>query len=153
MANPTFEIRDISANDIETLREMLSVMGEAFEDVPTYTANQPDDDYLAKLLSGGTFVALAAVENGRVIGGLAAYELKKFEQARSEFYIYDLAVDARHRRKGVATALIGRLKEIAAARGAWVVYVQADPPDEPAVTLYDKLGTREEVYHFDIALP
>jgi aminoglycoside 3-N-acetyltransferase I len=35
-------------------------------------------------------------------------------------------------------------------RGASVVYVQADPPDAPAVALYTKLGTREDVYHFDI---
>jgi len=27
-----------------------------------------------------------------------------------------------------------------------------DPPDEPAVALYDKLGTREEVLHFDISV-
>ncbi|MGI9404951.1 MAG: hypothetical protein ACR2O4_01155 [Hyphomicrobiaceae bacterium] len=37
----------------------------------------------------------------QVIGGLVAYELKKFEQERSEIYIYDLAVAAEHRRKGV----------------------------------------------------
>lgn len=31
-----------------------------------------------------------------MIGALAAYELMKFEQERSEFYIYDLAVQADH---------------------------------------------------------
>ncbi len=31
-----------------------------------------------------------------------------------------------------------------------MIYVQADPPDLPAVALYDKLGVREEVLHFDI---
>ncbi len=150
MQNRTFEIRQLGAGDIATFREMLLVMGKAFDDVPTYADAQPDDAYLTRLLSGGTFVALAAFEGGRVIGGLAAYELQKFEQARSEFYIYDLAVEEGSRRKGVATALIGRVKEIAAARGAWVVFVQADPPDEPAVRLYSGLGVREDVYHFDI---
>ena len=48
--------------------------------------------------------------------------------------------------------MIEALKPIARARGAWVVMVQADPPDAPAVALYDKLGTREAVYHFDIAV-
>jgi len=33
-----------------------------------------------------------------------------------------------------------------------MVFVQADPPDAPAVALYDKLGTREEVLHFDISV-
>ena len=93
---------------------------------------------------------LAAMQDGGVIGGLAAYELKKFEQERSEIYIYDLAVDAAHRRRGVATALIRELQHIAAARGAWVIFVQADYGDDPAIALYTKLGAREEVLHFDI---
>ena len=51
-----------------------------------------------------------------------------------------------------ATALIAELRRIAAARGAWVVFVQADYGDDPAVALYTKLGTREDVMHFDIAV-
>src|SRR3954470_1561078 len=82
--------------------------------------------------------------------GLAAYELNKFEQQRSEIYIYDLAVAEDHRRQGIATALIEELKTIAASRGAYVIYVQADLGDEPAIALYTKLGVREDVLHFDI---
>ena len=55
-----------------------------------------------------------------------------------------------HRRQGVATALIEQLGEIASGRGAWVIYVQADYGDEPAIALYTKLGRREDVMHFDI---
>jgi aminoglycoside 3-N-acetyltransferase I len=44
------------------------------------------------------------------------------------------------------------LREIAARRGAWVIFVQADHGDDPAIALYEKLGTREEVLHFDIGL-
>jgi aminoglycoside 3-N-acetyltransferase I len=35
-------------------------------------------------------------------------------------------------------------------RDAWIIYVQADYGDNPAITLYEKLGVREEVLHFDI---
>ena len=91
------------------------------------------------------------MQAGEVLGGLVAYELPKFEQARSEIYIYDLAVAEAHRRRGVATALIRRLQAIAAERGAWVIFVQADRGDDPAIALYSKLGTREDVLHFDIA--
>ena len=55
-----------------------------------------------------------------------------------------------HRRRGIATRLIGGLRRIAQEIGAYVIYVQADPPDPPAVALYEGLGTREDVYHFDI---
>lgn len=59
-------------------------------------------------------------------------------------------MSAEHRRQGVATALIEHLREIAARRGVWVIYVKADYGDDPAIALYEKLGTREEVLHFDI---
>lgn len=130
---------------------MLSMFGKAFDEIATYTALQPDDAYLERLLSGSTFVTVAAFANGGVIGGLAAYVLPKFEQMRSELYIYDLAVDRDHRRQGVATALIARLQELAAERDAYVIFVQADHGDEPAIALYTKLGVREDVLHFDIA--
>jgi aminoglycoside 3-N-acetyltransferase I len=102
------------------------------------------------LLRSGYFIALAALQDDAVIGGLAAYELKKFERHRSEIYIYDLAVMAEYRRRGIATALITRLKAIAKARGAYVIFVQADLADVPAIALYSKLGIREDVLHFDI---
>jgi aminoglycoside 3-N-acetyltransferase I len=75
--------------------------------------------------------------------------LQKFERNRREIYIYDLAVSAEHRRRGVARGAILELKRIAKARGAYVIYVQADPGDLPAIALYDSLGTREDVHHFD----
>jgi aminoglycoside 3-N-acetyltransferase I len=87
-----------------------------------------------------------------VAGGLVAYEFDKLERMRREIYIYDLAVDEAHRRQGIATGLIEHLCVIAAERGAWVVYVQADHGDGPAIALYEKLGVREDVLHFDIPI-
>ena len=132
---------------------MLKVFGEAFEEVETYGKARPGRAYMDRLLGSDYFIALAALKGDEVVGGIAAYELHKFEQERSEIYIYDLAVAALHRREGIATALILELKKIAAARGAYVIFVQADPGDAPAIALYTKLGTREDVLHFDIAVP
>jgi aminoglycoside 3-N-acetyltransferase I len=145
-----YGIQQLSASDDSLMDSLLAVFGEAFEDHETYGSRRPNRDYLRKLLDSDHFVALIAKEGQMVIGGLAAYELKKFEQERSEFYIYDLAVAASNRRKGVATALIRDLQRIAAARGAYVIFVQADPPDAAAISLYSKLGIREDVLHFDI---
>ncbi|WP_370589698.1 AAC(3)-I family aminoglycoside N-acetyltransferase [Saccharophagus sp. K07] len=136
--------------DIEILRAMLRMFGKAFEDLATYTQAQPDDAYVGSLLANNSFIAIAALSDTRIVGGLAAYVLPKFEQARSEIYIYDLAVDADFRRQGIATALIEELKRIARARGAYVIFVQADYGDDPAIALYTKMGIREEVLHFDI---
>jgi aminoglycoside 3-N-acetyltransferase I len=150
MSNP-IEIRVLGPQDVVVLRKTLVVFGRAFGDLPTYTANQPDDAYLQRLLESQTFTVIAALLGTNVVGGLAGYELPKFEQPRSEFYIYDLAVDEAYRRRGVATAMIEQLKRVAAERGIYVVFVQADYGDDPAIALYTKLGVREEVLHFDIA--
>jgi len=146
-----FHIDLLRTGGADSLRAMLSMFGRAFEDMETYTSRQPGDDYLEGLLASSTFISLAAFAEGRVVGGLAAYLLPKFEQARTEIYIYDLAVDEQHRRQGVATALIGRLSQVAVERGAYVIFVQADRGDKAAISLYAKLGVREDVLHFDIA--
>jgi aminoglycoside 3-N-acetyltransferase I len=145
-------IRQLTPNDVALMEALSRTFGEAFNDMDAYTANRPSGDYLRRLLGGDSFIALAAFKGSVVVGGIAAYELRKFEQERSEIYIYDLAVAAGHRREGIATALIDELRNIAARRKAYVIFVQADTgiEDEPAIALYTKLGNREDVLHFDI---
>jgi len=143
--------KHLSAGDVPVLKALLAVFGEAFAEPDTYQGAVPSDAYLEGLLAKPHFIALAALEREDVVGGLAAYELQKFERARSEVYIYDLAVHESHRRRGVATGLIRELGRIAKRRGAYVMFVQADTGDAPAIRLYESLGTREDVHHFDIA--
>ncbi len=145
-------VKQLSATDLHLMNSMLSLFADAFNEAGTYNTKRPGKVYMQKLLGSDYFIALAALKNEQVIGALAAYELQKFEQERSEIYIYDLAVDEAHRREGIATSLIQALQTIAAERGAYVIFVQADYGDDPAVALYTKLGVREDVMHFDIAL-
>ncbi len=145
------QIRQLSSGDVALMRKLLEVFGDVFDEAETYCDKQPTTAYLKRLLGGDHFIALAALKSGEVVGGLAAYVLEKFEQQRSEVYIYDLAVSSAHRREGIATALIKALKQLAAARGAYVIFVQADHGDDPAISLYTKLGIREDILHFDIA--
>jgi aminoglycoside 3-N-acetyltransferase I len=152
MLSPSVTIRRLGPADLSLLRRLNALFGEAFADPETYTGAPPDDAYLEGLLAKEHVFPVVALAGEEVLGGLVAYELEKFEQARREVYIYDLAVGEEHRRQGIATALIEHLRGIAAGRGAWVIYVQADYGDDPAIALYEKLGVREEVLHFDIAL-
>lgn len=144
------EIRVLGAGGTRRMDALCAMFGEAFDERETYTNARPDPAYTARLLASDGFIAIAALRGDAVVGGLAAYVLPKFERARSEVYLYDLAVDAAHRRRGIASALIAELQRIAADRGAWMVYVQADHGDDPAIALYSKLGTREDVMHFDL---
>ena len=147
------DIRRLGPDDVALLEAMSTMFGVAFEGSDTYTGARPDRQYLEHLLDGDQFIAIVALEKDEVIGGIAAYELKKFEQERREVFIYDLTVAAGHRRQGIATAMIEETKRVAAERGAWVVFVQADRGDTPAESLYEKLGTREDASHYDIEVP
>ena len=147
---PSFHVRRLTRADVDLMLAMSRMFGTAFNEVEAYTARPPSGGYFDRLLANKEFVALAATEQGEVIGGLVAYELVKFEQERSEFYIYDLAVREESRRRGVATALIEEMRRIAAANAAEVIFIQADHGDEAAIALYSKLGRREDVIHFDI---
>jgi len=145
------DIRRIGPDELATMDAMLTMFGEAFGDTEHYGAGKrPDAAYQRRLLGREHFIAIVATEGDRVVGGIAAYVLDKFEQARSEIYIYDLAVAETHRRQGIATAMIAEVQRIAADCGAWVIFVQADLADPPAIALYGTLGRREEVLHFDI---
>ena len=146
----TLTVRTLAGDDVAAMRAMLGMFGDAFGDPDAYRAKQPDDRYLRALLAGDTFVAIAAFAGAIVIGGIAGYALPKFEQPRTELYIYDLAVNEAYRRRGVATSMIEELKRLATARGMYVIFVQADYGDDAAIALYTKLGAREEVLHFDI---
>ena len=143
-------IRRLAPGDEQLVRKLNVMFGRAFDEAETYERESPGDAWFETLLAKEHLVPLAALDGEEVVGGLVAYELDKLERERREMYIYDLAVEERYRRRGIATALINHLRGIAASRGVWVIFIQADYGDHPAIALYDKLGTREEVLHFDI---
>jgi aminoglycoside 3-N-acetyltransferase I len=145
--------RRLTRADVSLLKDLLRVFGEAFDQIDTYQHSVPSDGYLTRLLTKRHFIAVVAMEGEEVVGGLAAYELDKFEQDRREIYIYDLAVVESHRRRGVATGLISELRRIASERNVYGIFVQADPGDSPAIALYESLGSKKTAFHFDIKVP
>jgi aminoglycoside 3-N-acetyltransferase I len=145
-----FTIRRLTFGDLKALRELNEVFAVAFSDIPTHLHHKASDRYLEKFLSREHIIVLAAFCETQIVGGLVAYTLEKYEQERSEVYIYDLAVAEKFRRQGIARSLIESLKPIAKNNGAWAIFVQADRVDTPAVKLYQSMGVQEEPLHFDI---
>lgn len=145
-----FIVRTLMPADVLLVRKLNLLFADAFHDTETYDSSPPRDSYIGGLLADPRTLVLVALAHTEMAGGLVAYELRKFEQERSEIYIYDLAVAEPFRRRGIASALLERVCRIAAERGAKSVYVQANYVDEPALALYGKFGDRQEVLHFDI---
>jgi aminoglycoside 3-N-acetyltransferase I len=148
----TYYYKKLTGSDVVLLKQLLSVFAEAFNEQDTYQGKVPSDKYLGTLLSKEQFITLVALDKDGVVGGLTAYILDKFEQERKEIYIYDLAVLKEHRRRGIARELIQKLRQTGRELGAYIIFVQADKVDTAAIKLYESLGTREEVYNFDITV-
>ncbi|MFW9945048.1 MAG: GNAT family N-acetyltransferase [Candidatus Sifarchaeia archaeon] len=63
--------------------------------------------------------------------------------------IFGLVTDREHRRKGIANSLNRRLVSWAIESGATRAYLQVESQNEPALTLYNRLGFRTEYeYHY-----
>lgn len=109
-------VRRLGSDDVAGMRALNALYSDAFCEPENYAEQPPSDDWLLARLADPAIVALIAEDGGQVIGGLTGYVLAKLEQARSEIYIYDLAVAESHRRQGIATALIDALQPIARGR-------------------------------------
>src|SRR5258708_19970204 len=106
----TLTYEQLSFSDISEFIALMKLFGEVFEEMDTYQGVKPSESYIKTFLSDSEHIILVAQEGGSVIGGLVAYELKKFEQERSEIYIYDLSVSKVYQRKQVGTTLLKTLK-------------------------------------------
>ncbi|HET6344538.1 MAG TPA: GNAT family N-acetyltransferase, partial [Myxococcota bacterium] len=135
-------IKRLDSGEVLLLRQLNEVFAAAFDEPEVY-ALAPADAYVEAVLGKSHVIVLVALVGERVVGGLVAYVLEKLEQARSEVYLYDLAVAEAHRRQGIARALVTALKPIAKRAGAAVIFVQADRSDGPAIALYRSMGVQE----------
>jgi len=144
----TMRVRRLDGTDVDAMRVLLACYARAFNEIAVYTISPPSNSYLQKFLAQDSVIVLVAEKKSVVVGGLTAYKLLKPEQERSEVYLYDLAVDERHRRQGIAQSLVQELRRLSKTLGAYEVFVQADYEDRPAIELYSQLGEREEVLHF-----
>jgi hypothetical protein len=78
------QVLTLGPDDLSLLRQMNDLFARAFDDPERYAAHPPTDAYLADLLGNPDFVAIAAVREGRVVGGLAGYFLPEPKGPGSE---------------------------------------------------------------------
>jgi len=102
------------------------------------------DEYIEKLLGKDDFHVIVALKGETVIGGLTAYELPGYKDEQPEMFLFEMGVKEEHRRKGVGTAIIEKLKEICLNKGISEMFVDAFADNSPACGLYESTGGKGE---------
>src|SRR5436309_13858630 len=85
-------------------------------------------------LSKPSGVCLAAVERSKVLGYLVC---SKYDQV---WHLMNIAVDAPARRRGLASAMLAEMLELAGVDSQYTLEVRAS--NTPAIALYERFGLR-----------
>lgn len=141
------QIKRLQPDEVDLFIALIGLFEDVFE---MKDFRMPPEAHLQELLKDkGFYVFVAISDQGAMLGGLTAYTLRQYYAVKPLVYIYDLAVESRHQRKGIGTKLISAITSYCKAEGAQEVFVQADRVDEHAVEFYRKTGaTEEDVLHF-----
>lgn len=143
-------IRRLGIDDVALARRTFQLMTVVFEE----DAAPLGDGWLATILARPDFWAFAALRDGIPVGGITAHALPMTRSESHELFIYDLAVDEAHQRRGIGRLLVRTLQTEAALQGISVSFVPADHEDVHALDFYRAIGGSESpVSIFDWRLP
>jgi aminoglycoside 3-N-acetyltransferase I len=131
-----YRIARLGAGDGTVARALFSTMAAVFEE-----GHAPlSDGYVTRLLARDDLFVLAATWRAEVVGGLTAHVLPMTRSESREVFIYDLAVRADHRRRGVGRLLLSHLRQGADDAGIDDLFVPSDDEDTDALEFYRALG-------------
>ena len=92
------------------------------------------------LLADPRSLMLVAFDGGRPVGFVLAHELPRRHGDRAKLFVYEVDVAETHRRRGIASALLERLAELAHKRGIRAGFVLTERDNDPANALYRRVG-------------
>ena len=102
------------------------------------TDDEPGDPE-ALLADPGTLM-VAAFDGERPVGFVLAHALPRRHGDPSKLFVYEVDVAESHRRRGIASALLARVAELARERGIRTGFVLTEPDNGPANALYRGAG-------------
>lgn len=136
----SIEIKHLTEEDLSKFTSLSHLFNTVFEEESKIAS----EANLLKLLNNNSFIALVALAENEVVGGLTAYELPMYYSNGSEIFLYDLAVNPKYQRMGVGKALLQRLKEYCVGHGIREFFVMAHKEDEHAIEFYHATGGKAE---------
>jgi aminoglycoside 3-N-acetyltransferase I len=126
---PEISIHLLAPGDEEVVRELASYEG----------SGDPE-----ALLADRRTLMLVAFDAARPVGFVLAHELPRRHGDRAKLFVYEIDVAESHRRRGIASALLARLAELACERGIPRGFVLAESDNAPANALYRTAGGATE---------
>lgn len=138
------EIKLASANDAIKIEPIFSLYREFYgmeKDSPGTI------DFLRKRLGNNESILLYAERNGSIIGFAQLYPTFSSASLRKAYVLNDLYVIETERKQGIAKLLINESIEIA-ERDECVRISLSTTKDNPAQTLYEKMGFKESLFKF-----
>ncbi len=106
----------------------------------------PQQPAVAEFLRDPRHHLLIACSEGRPVGFVTGVELTHPDKG-TEMFVYELAVAADQRRRGIAKALLTELKTIARSHHCYDMWVLTDADNEAALAAYRSTGTTAESEH------
>jgi len=136
----TVTVRPIDLRDADAWRRLFGDYGVFYE---TQFGDEVLDHVWGLLTTDGSGIDALVAEIDGVVVGIAHYRSHPdtFSTGR-DWYLDDLFTTPAARGAGVASALIGRLTEMARATGGGTLRWITAATNAPAQRLYDRLATR-----------
>jgi len=93
------------------------------------------DEWAGRFLTSAGHHLLLAVVDNRDVGFISGVEMTHPDKG-TEMLLYELGVDEAARGRGVATALVSALRDLAVERGCYGMWVATDPDNAAALATY-----------------
>lgn len=145
------EIVILKPKDINEFSDLIKIFEEVFE---WDNFSLPSTTHLQRLISNNSFLVFVAKEGKKLVGGLTAHVLDRYDIEKPSAYIYDIAVSTEHQRKGTGKLLIASLNDYCKKNGFNEVFVQAETEDVQAINFYRTTPISNELKatHFTYSL-
>lgn len=130
------ELRRLQQGDAELAQQAIDRLKVTNSDL----RRGPALDYLRGFLQNPDNVLIVATDEGVPIGFVLAYVVDRVDRDHRMMLFYEVEVAERHRRRGVARAMVELLKSLCAQRNVCKMWVYTNRSNAAAVGLYESTG-------------